>query len=157
MLEHRYYGKSQPTSDMSTDNLIYLNSEQALADLASFRNFIHRSYNLTAANKWVSFGGSYSGSLSAWLRLKYPHLIHASVSSSGPLLALIDFHKYLDVVNNSLAMYSPQCPNRVEIGMRQIQRLEATKDGRSKLDKLFKYIYKINPYIVYPIFNIGSI
>lgn len=35
-LEHRYYGDSQPTTDASTANLQWLNSEQALADLANF-------------------------------------------------------------------------------------------------------------------------
>lgn len=35
-LEHRYYGKSVPFSTQSTDNLQYLNTKQALADLANF-------------------------------------------------------------------------------------------------------------------------
>jgi len=84
MLEHRFYGKSHPTNDLSTENLIYLSSEQALADLANFRQFVHLKYNLTDSNRWVSFGGSYPGSLSAWFRLKYPHLVYAAVSSSAP-------------------------------------------------------------------------
>jgi hypothetical protein len=35
-LEHRYYGKSRPTPDQTTKSLKYLNSRQALADLADF-------------------------------------------------------------------------------------------------------------------------
>ena len=35
-LEHRYYGKSHPTTDMSTRNMKYLSSRQALQDLAVF-------------------------------------------------------------------------------------------------------------------------
>lgn len=34
--ENRFYGKSQPLSNLSTENLRYLNSRQALADLANF-------------------------------------------------------------------------------------------------------------------------
>ncbi len=60
---------------MSVKNLQYLNSEQALADLASFRQAMQSKFNLTSANKWISFGGSYPGALSAWFRLKYPHLV----------------------------------------------------------------------------------
>jgi serine protease 16 len=33
-VEHRFYGQSYPTADMSTHNLKYLTSTQALADLA---------------------------------------------------------------------------------------------------------------------------
>ena len=36
ILEHRYYGKSEPTSDMSTENMKYLSSRQALEDLGRF-------------------------------------------------------------------------------------------------------------------------
>ena len=35
-LEHRYYGESHPTQDMSTKNMKYLSSRQALQDLAMF-------------------------------------------------------------------------------------------------------------------------
>lgn len=76
---------------MSTENLVYLSSEQALADLAEFISNIKTKYNIPPTAKWVAFGGSYPGSLAAWLRMKYPHLVHAAISSSGPLLAKIDF------------------------------------------------------------------
>ena len=35
-LEHRYYGDSQPFDDWSTENLRFLTSEQALADINTF-------------------------------------------------------------------------------------------------------------------------
>jgi len=50
---------------MSVKNLAYLSSEQALADLAKFIVGMNQRYNLGNA-KWISFGGSYPGSLSAW-------------------------------------------------------------------------------------------
>lgn len=77
--------------DLSTSNLVYLSSDQALADLAEFIVKIKSKYNIPSTAKWVAFGGSYPGSLAAWLRMKFPHLVHAAVSSSGPLLAKIDF------------------------------------------------------------------
>ena len=48
---------------------------------------------------WIAFGGSYPGSMAAWIRLKFPHLISGSVSSSGPLEAkvIIRFLKRSDI------------------------------------------------------------
>jgi len=47
-------------SDLSTDNLKYLSSEQALADLAYFRVYMSDKLKLSG-NKWIAFGGSYPG------------------------------------------------------------------------------------------------
>ena len=77
-------------SNMSTKNLKYLSSEQALADLAYFIEGQNNQFGLTG-NKWIVFGGSYPGSLAAWFRLKYPHLAYGAVASSAPLLAKINF------------------------------------------------------------------
>ena len=52
-------------SDMSTDNLKYLSSEQALADLAYFHQYMTDKLQLSD-NKWIAFGGSYPG---MWLVL----------------------------------------------------------------------------------------
>ena len=72
-------------SDMSDASLRYLNSEQALADLAAFRNAMTKKFNLTSS-KWISFGGSYPGSLSAWFRLKYPHLVNGLYQVISPFI-----------------------------------------------------------------------
>lgn len=109
MLEHRFYGKSHPTNDLSTDNLRFLSSRQALADLAHFRTVIAEARGLTNA-KWVAFGGSYPGSLAAWFRLKYPHLVYASVATSAPVHAQVNFPEYLEVVRHSLASENAECP-----------------------------------------------
>ncbi|KAK4877732.1 hypothetical protein RN001_010238 [Aquatica leii] len=90
-LEHRYYGKSHPTIDISTKNLQYLTSQQALADLAGFIMAMNEKLKLPSKTKWIVFGGSYPGSLAAWMREKYPHLVHGAMSASGPLLAEVDF------------------------------------------------------------------
>ena len=64
-----------------------MSAEQALADAAYFVVKMRKLYNLTADNKWVTFGGSYSGELAAWARLKYPNLFHAALASSAPVTA----------------------------------------------------------------------
>ncbi|KAI4330367.1 hypothetical protein MLD38_028662 [Melastoma candidum] len=44
-LEHRYYGKSSPFKSLTTENLKYLSSKQALFDLAAFRQFYQDTLN----------------------------------------------------------------------------------------------------------------
>jgi len=39
VVEHRFYGKSQPFGNLSTANLKWLNSEQSLEDLANFIDY----------------------------------------------------------------------------------------------------------------------
>jgi len=49
--------------DLSVENLSYLTSEQALADLATFREYFNSRYQIPEQTKWISFGGSYPGYL----------------------------------------------------------------------------------------------
>ena len=72
-----FYGESVPGDDFSVDNLHYLTSRQALADAAALIDHVNRTYH---CRKWMAFGGSYSGALSAWFRTKYPHIIDGALS-----------------------------------------------------------------------------
>lgn len=105
-LEHRYYGPSNPFSDYSTEHLKWLNSEQAAGDIASFYDVMSDTYKLQTTNKWVTWGGSYPGMMAAIARLRYPNLIHATISSSAPLRAEVDMVGYNNVVADSLAAAS---------------------------------------------------
>ena len=70
MLEHRFYGESLPfgKDSMSISKLVFLNSEQALKDLAYFTQQMisQRSYGISNKNPWISISGSYPGALAAW-------------------------------------------------------------------------------------------
>lgn len=107
-LEHRYYGTSQPFPTLSPANLKYLKTEYALADLATFENFAQSQLGLKG--KWISIGGSYSGSLSAYYRLRYPTLVVGALASSGPVQARDNFEAYDWVVNDRAG---PQCANAI--------------------------------------------
>ena len=93
---------------------------------------------MTADTKWVVFGGSYSGALSAWLRTKYPHLFHASVASSAPILAQVDFKQYLQVVTKSLQTAGKTCTQKIQNATTTIQGMIKTSSGRKKLSQMFK-------------------
>ena len=47
---------------MSMENLAYLSSEQALADLAEFKTAMVEVLD-TYKSKWITFGGSYPGKI----------------------------------------------------------------------------------------------
>ncbi|XP_077192686.1 thymus-specific serine protease isoform X3 [Paroedura picta] len=102
-LEHRFYGASLNSDGLQDQNLLFLSSQQALSDLVAFHWFVTQKYNLTPNNTWICFGGSYPGSLAAWFRLKFPHLVFAAVASSAPVRAEVDFKGYNQVVAESLS------------------------------------------------------
>lgn len=137
-LEHRFYGKSRPFPSKSVESLEYLNSEQALGDLAEFVGSMNIKYNFQAGNKWIAFGGSYPGSLAAWVRYKFPHLIHASISSSGPLLAKADFKEYNEVVKSSLSYFDKDCVSPVKLANKHLTKLFQDKSGGNILTKMFR-------------------
>ncbi|XP_024883400.1 putative serine protease K12H4.7 [Temnothorax curvispinosus] len=144
-LEHRFYGKSHPTADLSVKNLAYLSSEQALADLAYFIEAVNIAYKFSNDTKWIVFGGSYGGSLSAWMRAKYPHLVHGAMSASGPLLAQIDFDEYYVVVINALKGYSDKCVSAIQEANSQINILLHHTVGQQQIQKKFKLCDPIDP------------
>ena len=45
--DHRFYGQSQPTEDMSVENLAYLSSRQGLHDLAHFMAAMNTQHGIT--------------------------------------------------------------------------------------------------------------
>eukprot|EP01092_Planopodium_desertum_P002846 TRINITY_DN14586_c0_g1_i1.p1 TRINITY_DN14586_c0_g1~~TRINITY_DN14586_c0_g1_i1.p1 ORF type:complete len:389 (+),score=40.57 TRINITY_DN14586_c0_g1_i1:54-1169(+) len=131
-IEHRYYGDSNPTADYSTPNMRFLSSQQALADAAYFIE----QYNATIqSGPWVVFGCSYSGALSAWFRLKYPHLVIASVAPSGPVFAQANYTGYYQQFGK---VAPTSCINAVRNGSAQVMSMLQTPSGRSQLATLFQ-------------------
>lgn len=139
-------------SDISTENLRFLSSEQALADLAYFITSMKRKYNLTDDNRWIAFGGSYPGSLAAWLREKYPHLVHGSISTSGPLLAKIDFFEYYDVVRDSLGTFKGcDCSATVQKAIQQVDILLKHMIGQRSVNEKFQLCDPVEKSIANPL------
>jgi hypothetical protein len=86
----RFYGASIPTADQSMESLTLLSSHQSIGDIAVFVNeFVKTQW--PGVKQVVTFGGSYPGALSAWIRLRLPHLITAAFATSSPVHAIIDF------------------------------------------------------------------
>lgn len=79
--EHRYYGKSMPfgqADSLSVENAVFLTTEQAMADYASLVLHIKATVPGAANCPVITFGGSYGGTLTTYLRAKYPSVFRKS-------------------------------------------------------------------------------
>ncbi|KAJ8771154.1 hypothetical protein K2173_023479 [Erythroxylum novogranatense] len=129
-LEHRYYGKSSPFDSLVTENLRYLSSKQALFDLAVFRQYYqdalnHKLNRTNVENPWFFFGVSYPGALSAWFRLKFPHLTCGSLASSAVVLSVYNFTEFDRQIGESAG---PECKAALQEATRLVEeRLESNK------------------------------
>uniref|UniRef100_A0A914Q7Y1 Serine protease K12H4.7 n=1 Tax=Panagrolaimus davidi TaxID=227884 RepID=A0A914Q7Y1_9BILA len=134
-LEHRGYGCSLPGRDrQSLENLKYISSQQALSDIA---NFIKAINEYRPNSKWITFGCSYSGTLNAWFRQKYPEYTVGAVVSSAPMLPKINFFEYIQIIEKVFMEHSPKCVENIRQGIDEIHAKIYTIEGQQQLHQLF--------------------
>ncbi|KAF9892693.1 hypothetical protein FE257_001095 [Aspergillus nanangensis] len=103
ILEHRYYGKSYPFDSLTTDNIRFLTTEQAVADYAYFASHVKfpglKHHDLSPkSTPWLAYGGSYAGAFVAFLRKLYPDVYWGSVCTSGVTAAIVDYWQYYEPI-----------------------------------------------------------
>lgn len=105
ILEHRYYGTSFPVSNLTTQNMRFLTTDQAMADTAYFAKNINfpglEGANLTSpGTPWIIYGGSYAGAFAALTRKAYPDVYWGGISSSGVTAAVEDLWTYFEAARH---------------------------------------------------------
>ena len=131
--EHRYYGKSQPFPECSNDNLQWLQAGQAMADYAAMIEYLRPLWGFSAV---ITFGGSYGGMLSAWMRIRYPHIVQGAIAASAPVFSLVGLVPAPDeyVFNRIIAADAGEaCGDMIRHGLELIAELSKTSQGRDQL------------------------
>ncbi|KAJ7617546.1 serine carboxypeptidase S28-domain-containing protein [Mycena polygramma] len=138
VLEHRYYGKSVPVANFTTDNLRWLNNDQSAADSANFManvKFQGIDEDLTAPNTpWIYYGGSYAGARAAHMKILYPDLVYGAIASSGVTHAAIINWEYFEIIR---AAADPVCSGHLENSIKTIDSILASGRFTGPLKSLF--------------------
>ncbi len=151
-LEHRYYGESLPRPTFSATDLKYLTTDFALRDLAAFQLSMTQSHHWTG--KWIAFGGSYPGSLSAYYRLKYPDLVAGSLASSAPVQAKENFEEY-DAHVTKVA--GPECAAKMRLANQAIESAMQDEGRLHEMKRLFGIeTLRDNSDFLFMVADIGS-
>ncbi|KAA1477306.1 hypothetical protein DENSPDRAFT_933642 [Dentipellis sp. KUC8613] len=101
VLEHRYYGLSNPYPDLSVKSLQFHTIQQAIDDLVYFADTVQLPFSdkvTPAEAPWVLVGGSYSGALTAWTKVNKPDTFWAGWASSAVVESITDFWEYFDPI-----------------------------------------------------------
>ncbi|KAF9556830.1 hypothetical protein CPC08DRAFT_74131 [Agrocybe pediades] len=103
VLEHRFYGLSNPLPDLSVKSLRLHTLQQAIDDLEYFAKNVNlpmpNGDNLAPGKApWILVGGSYSGALTSWTMVNKPGLFAAGYASSAVVEAILDFWEYFEPI-----------------------------------------------------------
>lgn len=140
ILENRYYGESYPFNTSTTDELLYLTTEQTIADneyFAKYATFPGVNGTLNAPQTpWVMYGGSLAGAQTAFTMKTYNSLFAGGIGSSATTQALLSYPYWYDPI----IKYGPSdCVARI-IGI--VDKMdELVKKKNTKAIQKFKELF----------------
>ncbi|KZT55218.1 hypothetical protein CALCODRAFT_498923 [Calocera cornea HHB12733] len=107
VLEHRFYGQSNPYPDLSVKSYRVHTIDQAISDLVHFSQTVKLPMpggnNLGSDNNpWILVGGSYSGALTAWTMQSNPGVFWAGYASSAVVQAINDGWMYFEPIRTQM-------------------------------------------------------
>ncbi|KAG6330296.1 hypothetical protein ID866_8793 [Astraeus odoratus] len=137
VIEHRFFGFSNPYPDLSSQSLALLTIQQAIDDFVFFAQ--QATLPMPGGDNvkpdttpWILIGGSYAGALTAWTMTNQPNIFYAGYSSSGVVEAITDYWAYFKPIQE----YMPQnCSADVQSVIAYLDGLYAVNDTE-KLQEL---------------------
>lgn len=178
--EERYYGDSLPfgSDSFKAENLAFLTTEQVLEDYVELISHLKSSLPEASSCPVVSFGGSYGGTLTTFLRSAYPAAVVGGLASSAPVGYYdpdgwashgVDEFTWSDIATRVYAEADPGCLDSIHAAAAAID--EATPDaalldafgvcdaaglGPDKQSDLFFYALEGLPQLDYP-YAVGNL
>lgn len=142
--EMRFFGRNHPTSDVSTDNLRFLTTEQVLADLAFMIDHIKQEDPRLTDARVILVGTAFGANVATWFRARYPAHSDGVWSSSSYVEARMNYAEYFEMIGNDINTFgSFGCYRRIWRAFRTIQNLiEASRS--QVLDDLFHLCHPLN-------------
>ncbi|KAI0333427.1 peptidase S28 [Cubamyces sp. BRFM 1775] len=109
VLEHRFFGESNPYPDLSVKSFSVHTIQQAIDDHEYFVKNVHLPMQggdqVSGPDKapWVLFGGSYPGALTSYTMQNKPGLFYAGYASSAVVQAIADYWRYYEPIRQNMA------------------------------------------------------
>jgi pimeloyl-ACP methyl ester carboxylesterase len=127
LVEHRFFGYSNPYDNLTSQSLELLTIQQAIDDLVYFAQNVNLPMpggdNVKPdTTPWVLLGGSYSGALTSWTMVNKPDVFRAGYATSSVVEAMTDYYSYFTPIRE----YMPQnCSSDVQAVIAYLDQLYA--------------------------------
>ncbi|PBK81559.1 hypothetical protein ARMGADRAFT_948001, partial [Armillaria gallica] len=107
VLEHRFFGESNPYPNLDVSSFQYHTIAQAIEDNVYFaKNVVLPQDNGDRVGPdkapWIIIGGSYPGALVSWTMAAHPDVFWIGYSSSGVVHVQIDFWQYYEPIRENM-------------------------------------------------------
>ncbi|KAI0065745.1 hypothetical protein BV25DRAFT_1798124 [Artomyces pyxidatus] len=132
LLEHRFFGDSNPLPDLSTASFKYLTVQQVIDDLAYFAENVVLPMpggDQVSPSKapWILIGGTYSGTfalraLTAWTKVNKPDSFFIGYASSAVVESITNFWGFYEPIRLFMA---PNCSADVQAASARIDEIFA--------------------------------
>ncbi|RDX43248.1 peptidase S28 [Lentinus brumalis] len=134
VLEHRFFGNSNPYPDLSVQSFRVHTVQQAISDLAYFAQNVQLPMpggDKVAPGKapWILIGGSYAGALTSYAMKKHnskSDVFYAGYASSAVVQATVDFWGYFEPIRQSMPA---NCSADVQAVIAHVDSVLASNDS----------------------------
>ncbi|KAG1723677.1 peptidase S28 [Suillus lakei] len=130
LIEHRFFGYSNPYDNLTTQSLALLTIQQAIDDLVYFATTADLPMPGGDAVKpnqapWIMVGGSYSGALTSYTMVNKPGIFWAGYLSSATVETITDYYDYFTPIRE----YMPQnCSSDIQAVIAYLDGMYAAND-----------------------------